>query len=78
MNILSPQLLEAIGTISKTDSNKGAAQSGNYQDILTTSLSWVNDNEAVALEDQSNEAGEGNSTVGILILIEKVVVISIY
>jgi len=38
----------------------------------------VNDNEAVALEDQSDEDGEANSAVGILTSIEKVLILSIY
>lgn len=75
---LSPQLLEAIGAISKTDSKKAAARGGNYQDVVSASLSRVNDNEAVALEDQFDEDGEGNSAAGILTSIEKVVFLSMY
>ena len=72
------QLLKAIGAVSRTGSNKAAAWGGDCRDIVSESLSWANGNEAVALEDQSNEAGEGDSAAGILTSIEKVVLLSIY
>jgi hypothetical protein len=46
-----PQLLEAIGAISKSDAQKATSQKGNYQDSTTTPLSRLHDNEAVVQND---------------------------
>jgi hypothetical protein len=40
-----PQLLEAIGAISKSDSLKASSRNGNYQDSTTAPLSRVHDDE---------------------------------
>ena len=45
------QLLEAIGAISKSEAQKAASRSGNYQDSVTTPLDREQDSDAVTQED---------------------------
>jgi hypothetical protein len=46
-----PQLLEAIGAISKSDVRKATSRKGNYQDSATAPLSRTHDDEAVVQDD---------------------------
>jgi hypothetical protein len=46
-----PQLLEAIGAVSKSDSSKATSRNGNYQDSATTPLSRAYDDEAAGQDD---------------------------
>lgn len=49
----SLQLLEAIGAISKNDSQKATSRSGNYQDVVTAPISRDDDDDATGQEDSS-------------------------
>ena len=46
-----PQLLEAIGAVSKSDGSKAASWNGNYQDSINAPLSRAHDNEAAGQDD---------------------------
>jgi hypothetical protein len=48
---LNYQLLEAIGAISGSDTQKASSRKGNYQDATTASLSRTHDDEAAGQED---------------------------
>ena len=46
-----PQLLEAIGAISKSEAQKTTMWNGNYQDSTTAHLSHVHDDNAAVQDD---------------------------
>jgi hypothetical protein len=52
-----PQLLEAIGAISKSDSAQATSRSGNYQDSTSAPLTRAHDDE-VAGQDDGNQLGD--------------------
>jgi hypothetical protein len=59
---LTAQLLEGIGTISKVDSKKAAACSGNYRDNISIPLAREHDDDTTA----NDELDGGEITDGIL------------
>ncbi|TFK33873.1 hypothetical protein BDQ12DRAFT_614499, partial [Crucibulum laeve] len=55
VHLAAIQLLEAIGAVSKSESNKATSHSGNYQDSATASLDHTADNEATALGGEDKQ-----------------------
>ena len=55
---LDYQLLETIGTISRSDAQKASSRKGNYQDATTTPLSHTHDDEAARQEDGDQFEGD--------------------
>jgi len=51
------QLLEAIGAVSKSDSQKATSRNGNYQDSATAPLNRAHDDEAAG-QDDGDQVGD--------------------